>query len=776
MSRSIPNKTFYRLDPGFLLVLLMVLIAIWPFISRPSLPAETDAELHIFRLHELTLLLRGGEIYPRWAPNFYHGYGYPIFNYYAPLSYYLGFLLSFWPGLDAVAGVKFVFVLGLLAAAIGTYGFVRDQWGREAGWIATAVYIYAPYVQYVDPHARGVLAESLSFGLFPLALWALSRFQTTRSRLSFFLTVVLTTAVILSHNLMGLLFFSILMGWSVWLIVFTPKENRDAWPLLALLLGVMAASFYWLPVFWERNAVNLNTLLGEGDNFDFRTHFLSLRELFAPSLRLDWGATEPKFRFNLGLAQWVLGGIGIVGLLMQDRGREGMLRRPFTNKTLFADKNVAFFVLSFFLLLGLMLPLSEIVWESVPLLPFFQFPWRLMGAAAFMLAVLAGVGCVVLLRQTSYLSMGTAVAVAVPMLFGMLLSQPAPWPDFGEVNSLRMSLIEHEGRWLGTTSTADFVPATVDIVPERNGNVVAGFYDGQPLDRVNRATLPEGATVTLEVIRPLHWRYHVQTPKNSRLRLFLFDFPGWQAEVDGIEVETELGRPEGFLIVPVPQGDHIVDVRFGTTFPRQVGFYLSWGAVLVTAVLTFFQSRRLANGRRWLPIPRLLWTAVIGINLLFIFLLNPTGLLHFNSDDYQAEPAQVAVDINFGDQIRLIGLDGARETAVRPGTTLPITLYWQAADDLNINYQVFVHLIGPDGTLVAQSDKLNPGEFPTKRWPLDSYVRDEHLLTIPKDASPGNYTLFTGLWVQTEGWRLPIFDESGNQVGDSKRLFEIEVR
>ncbi|MCA9989522.1 MAG: hypothetical protein KDE29_00825, partial [Anaerolineales bacterium] len=62
---------------------------------------------------------------------------------------------------------------------------------------------------------------------------------------------------------------------------------------------------------------------------------------------------------------------------------------------------------------------------------------------------------------------------------------------------------------------------------------------------------------------------------------------------------------------------------------------------------------------------------------------------------------------DFGGQIALIGYDAPAEA--RPGETIPITLYWQAQQPLQINYQVFVHLLLPDGrTLVAQSDKLNP--------------------------------------------------------------------
>src|SRR5690554_6607688 len=122
----------------FFLVLLLVVAVSWPFLARAGLPQETDAELHVFRLAELASLVGEGELYPRWAPHFYFGYGYPIFNYYAPLAYYLGLPFALSPAFDAVAGVKFVFVLTYLAGALGMYGFVRSGWGRNAGIIAVA--------------------------------------------------------------------------------------------------------------------------------------------------------------------------------------------------------------------------------------------------------------------------------------------------------------------------------------------------------------------------------------------------------------------------------------------------------------------------------------------------------------------------------------------------------------------------------------------------------------------------------------------------------------
>jgi len=579
---------------GYLVVLAICLLALWPFIGRASLPQETDAELHIFRLAELSYLVRGGEFYPRWAPNFYHGYGYPIFNYYAPLTYYVGLLFEGLPGLDAVAGVKAVFVLGLLGAGFGMYGFVRDNWGRPAGYVATAVYVYAPYVQYIDPIARGALAEAFSLGVFPLALWALDRLRRKVTAVRWVTAVLLTAALILSHNLMALLFFAILLAWTGWQVVGgrmvnsqrsmvngqrpqSPIANRQSLILFSALgLGVGLAAFFWLPVVVERNAVNLNTLIGAGDNYDFRTHFLSLAEMLAPTRRLDWGATEPVFAFNLGVAQWVWGGLGLVLLLM------GRVRQR---------AQAAFFALALAALLFLMLPASTFVWEAIPMLPFFQFPWRLMGAAAAMLAVLAGAGVDALLSgwQWSERAQGmvTAVFVALPLLLGLPLTQPAPWPDFGDVFPLRMSLIEHTGRWLGTTSTADYVPATVDMVPERNGDVVWGFTAGTPIDRVNYRALPPGVTVEWGELSPLHFRYEVNSPEDFMFRLFLFDFPGWTVRVDGEIVETELGRPEGFIVVPTPAGQHTVDVRFQNTPARNLAWAISGLSLLITLAVAF---------------------------------------------------------------------------------------------------------------------------------------------------------------------------------------------
>ncbi|MEZ4516265.1 MAG: hypothetical protein R3C44_05290 [Chloroflexota bacterium] len=718
------QRVLHRIDPGYFVVLLIALIAVWPFISRPSLPEGTDAELHIFRLYELSQLVRGGELYPRWAPDFYHGYGYPIFNYYAPLTYYLGLPLELLPGVDAVLAIKTLFVAGIVLAGIGLYGFTRDNWGRPAGFVAAAMMMYAPYVQYIDPHMRGALPESFSFAVFALALWALDGLRRRPSLGSWSASILLVAAVILSHNLMALLFFGLLFAWVVWQIGLNwLARSGDSRPrstlqdvlagtggrlVIALGLGLGLAAFFWLPVALERNAVNLSTLIGAGDNYDFRTHFLSLREMLSFSQRPDWGATQSPFVFNLGVAQWIGGLLGIVLLLLDRVRQRGQL---------------TFFALTLLGLLFLMLPISSLVWEFLPFMAYFQFPWRLLGGVAVMLAVLAGAGFSALgsLAKTSrFQSWFPAAGVALPMLLALPLSQPAPWEPFGEVNMLRMTLIENSGRWLGTTSTADYVPATVEMLPGRKGSVVENFALGLPPDRVNHEAMPDGAIVETENVRPLLTRYYVTAPKQFRLRLFQFDCPGWQVTVDGQPAETELASPEGFIVVIVPQGEHVVEVRFGSTPARTLAWIISLASLLAAVAYGWWISRishdvDAANVRgqeAWRQESVLPATATAGVITLVFLLLQPLGLFHYESSGMTLDRPATAVAANFGDQIALLGFDPLTENA-QPGDRITLSLFWKATQSLDIDYQSFVHVFDETGALVTQSDKLNPGEFPT---------------------------------------------------------------
>ena len=126
-NNSIASRLTALADPGLLVVLLLSTLAVWPLITRASLATGTDAQNHVYRVYEILVAWREGILYPRWAPDFYYGFGYPVFDYYSTLSYYLAAAYGWFFG--AVAGVKFVFVLSTYIGIAGVYAFARDEWG-----------------------------------------------------------------------------------------------------------------------------------------------------------------------------------------------------------------------------------------------------------------------------------------------------------------------------------------------------------------------------------------------------------------------------------------------------------------------------------------------------------------------------------------------------------------------------------------------------------------------------------------------------------------------
>jgi hypothetical protein len=129
---------------------------------------------------------------------------------------------------------------------------------------------------------------------------------------------------------------------------------------------------------------------------------------------------------------------------------------------------------------------------------------------------------------------------------------------------------------------------------------------------------------------------------------------------------------------------------------------------------------------------------------------------------WQAPPLHIESGTHLGGVVTLLGATFEPETQdLSPGTSLTITLVWRAEKEIDTRYRVFLHLLGPDGTLVAQSDG-EPANWsrPTTGWLPAEVVADQRVLVVPDGASAGQYCLQTGMYTQQSG-RLPSEDEAG---------------
>jgi hypothetical protein len=128
-----------------------------------------------------------------------------------------------------------------------------------------------------------------------------------------------------------------------------------------------------------------------------------------------------------------------------------------------------------------------------------------------------------------------------------------------------------------------------------------------------------------------------------------------------------------------------------------------------------------------------------------------------------------------GEEVLLVGHDlpvGVQQ----PGGIVPLTLFWQAAGMVGQDYNVFVHLLGADGRIVAQNDGAPAGgSQPTGGWQAGDQIIDRRGVLLPDALPAGKYDLRLGMYAPAAGERLPIRDASGEFLGDSLHLGTIVV-
>lgn len=140
----------------------------------------------------------------------------------------------------------------------------------------------------------------------------------------------------------------------------------------------------------------------------------------------------------------------------------------------------------------------------------------------------------------------------------------------------------------------------------------------------------------------------------------------------------------------------------------------------------------------------------------------------------RGEPAPaIPLDAQLGTALTLRGVDLPQSVA--PGEPMTLSLYWHADDAPRHDYTRFVHLIRPDGTIIAQVDSAPlEGFYPTSFWHRGETVRDTITLTPPADLPGGEYAVRVGLYTQ-EGERLQV-SHDGVPAGDAVDVGAITVR
>jgi hypothetical protein len=145
----------------------------------------------------------------------------------------------------------------------------------------------------------------------------------------------------------------------------------------------------------------------------------------------------------------------------------------------------------------------------------------------------------------------------------------------------------------------------------------------------------------------------------------------------------------------------------------------------------------------------------------------------------QTEPIPAAdvqpLSLDFNRQIRLTGY--YLNQPLTPGGALNLTFLWQATAPIQVDFTVFVQLVGADDTIMAQADtKPQNGYYATPYWQPGEQILDTHTFPLPLDLPPGRYDIIFGFYEAETGLRLQILDEAGVFVSDHGRIEAIEVQ
>lgn len=539
---------------------------------------------HIARLFLLDQGIRQGYFFPRWVDTLGFNFGYPLFNFYPPLVYYIGELFHL-VGFSYTASIKLVFITGFISGAFGTYFLARRHLGRAAGFLASVLYTYFFYHATLV-YVRGALAEFFTLGLLPFIFLSL---DSLRERPNFKRSIVFGVVfalLILNHPLIAVpLLFYIGFTYIFYLIISPKKRVRLTRSIVSGgLIGLLLSAFFWLPSIAEKQYTLVDSILTK-ELADYKIHFVCLNQL----INSPWGfggsipGCFDGLTFQLGkihLGLLILAGITALWVAVK--------------RTKISENFEYFTFFLFLLLFSLFMTVasSRPVWDSISYLWYLQFPWRFFTFTALFISM---TGAFALhyshrLLSTHHFPLDTIRKVQIVFLLVVSVLTIAVYQKYFRPSSYvktsdreRTSFYEIADR-ISRTSF-EFVPRGVKTKPSELNTTA---FDIAKKDiPTSRYKVVKGSA-SVNVVKDNFNEKILQTDSTEPgiLQLNTFAFPGWKYYLDGKEDIYGADNIYKRITVPLPQGHHELKFRFEDTLPRKIGNIAS--AATLFGLLLFF--------------------------------------------------------------------------------------------------------------------------------------------------------------------------------------------
>jgi hypothetical protein len=546
-------KKFLKNNIYFILVLLLSLPSVFALFKGGFYGASDD--MHIAWLFEMDRIIKIWQIPPRFVPDLSFGFGYPLFNFVFPLPFYLGELYHL-IGLNFVDSIKLVYGLSLVGSSLAMYVLLKEFLNKELSLVGSLIYLYTPY-RATDVYSRGAIGESLSFVFLPLIILSIIKIYKNcidkihtkidwKNILTFSLSLA---ALILSHNIVSYMFFPfILLLVIIFLFNLANKKLFIVNNLLGIIFGLSISIYFWLPAIIESSLMKYETV------FNFKDHFPTMKQLITPYF--GYGSSVP------GPYDWMSFFLGTLNIFILISGI--LLSIFFWKRFRRLEKNIFIWsVIVFFLSIFMMNYRSSFIWDNIPFLTYFQFPWRFLTLTTF--------SSVFFLLPLNYLTKNKVFKMIIPL--GLVI-----FTIFINVNYFK----PHD--FLGRTDSYYINRYIPFPLPSQEYLTLQEEYLRLPKNLTERPSkvypiLFSNEEVNYQVIKEdgLSTTINFEMGNNGLVYYNKYYFPGWSAKLDGKEVKLSAGKPFAQVSLYVEKGKHTVEFKFKEVWYRKI---LNWFSLL----------------------------------------------------------------------------------------------------------------------------------------------------------------------------------------------------
>jgi hypothetical protein len=113
--------------------------------------------------------------------------------------------------------------------------------------------------------------------------------------------------------------------------------------------------------------------------------------------------------------------------------------------------------------------------------------------------------------------------------------------------------------------------------------------------------------------------------------------------------------------------------------------------------------------------------------------------------------------------VDLLGYELLDEATAAPGDGITLLTYWRAAGPGPAAEITFLHLLGPEGTVLSGYDGFGA---PPNRWYAGDVVVQLHRFALPRDLAPGEYPLELGWYERDTGTRWQVDNSGASETVD----------